>query len=221
MIQKPKLEPGKTSLTVINKLILDEEESIKQVLKQNYWTIKDIYKYQSSIGTSSLSTTFSIPLNFYTDYIRNAKVLEGKDISISESDTLFLAINKRSKQTPLNPGNSLVRYQFLEIIMRLGLKKNMSIKDSADRVRVFLEKYIISSTKIGKSQDFRWNRYWNEACDNLYKFHLKLLQEVYDKHSGALKKPGEENYMAPSEFEQIWLKSNLQNTKFANRDILV
>lgn len=27
--------------------------------------------------------------------------------------------------------------------------------------------------------------------------------------------------MAPSEFEQIWLKSNLLNDKFANRDILV
>ena len=105
--------------------------------------------------------------------------------------------------------------------MRLGLKKNPSIKDSVERIKEFLENHIISSLKTGKSQDFRWNRYWNEAWDNLYKFHLKLLQEVYDKHSGALKKPGEESYMAPSEFEQIWLKSNLLNDKFANRDILV
>lgn len=91
-------------------------------LKRHYWNIKEVYKYQSAIGSSSGSTTFSLPLNFYTDYIRNAKVLEGKEISISESDTLFLTINKRTKATALIPGNSLIRFQFLEILMRLGLK---------------------------------------------------------------------------------------------------
>lgn len=75
--------------------------------------------------------------------------------------------------------------------------------------------------KFEKAQDFRWNRYWNEAVDNLYKSHMKLLQEIYDKHSGSFKKPGEENYMAPSEFEAIWLKSGLLNDRFANRDINV
>ena len=97
----------------------------------------------------------------------------------------------------------------------------MNIKDSSIRIKAFLDNHIINSLKTGKSQDFRWNRYWNEAWDNLYKFHLKLLQEIYDRHSGAFKKPGEESYMAPSEFESIWLRSNLLNDRFANRDILV
>ena len=160
-------------------------------------------------------------MNFYTDYIKNAGILEGKEVSISESDTLFLTINKRSKVTPLNPGTSLIRFQFLEIVMRLGLKKETYIKNLGDRMQKFLNKYIVQTMKIEKAQDFRWNKYWNEQVDNLYKFHMKLLQEVYSNYSGSLKKPGEENYMAPSEFERIWVDSNLQNERFANRDINV
>lgn len=191
------------------------------MLKKYYWMIREVYKYQSAIGTSVGSTPFAIPLNFYTDYVKNAGILDGKELTISESDTVFLTINKRSKVTPLIPGNALVRFQFLEICMRLGLKRNTGIKDQEKRLFVCLERNIVGSSKIEKAQEWRWRKYWNEAVDNLYKFHMKLLQEVYNNYSGGLKKPGEENYMAASEFQKIWEDSNLQNERFANRDINV
>lgn len=84
-------------------------------LKKHYWIIKEVFKYQSALGTSAGSTPFAIPLNFYTDYIKNARILEGKEVSISESDTIFLTINKRTKVSPLCPGTALIRFQFLEI----------------------------------------------------------------------------------------------------------
>lgn len=34
-----------------------------------------------------------------------------------------------------------------------------------------------------------------------------------------MKKPGEENFMAPLEFETIFNHATLQNDQFANRDI--
>ena len=50
---------------------------------------------------------------------------------------------------------------------------------------------------------------------------MKLFQEVYSTYSGAYKKPGEENFMSPIEFESIWIDSKLQNERFANRDVMV
>jgi len=192
-----------------------------EVLKKHYWVVKEIFKYQSAIGTSSGSVPFAIPLNFYTEFVKNTGALSDKDISISQSDTLFLMINKRSPMTPLNPGHSFVRFQFLEILMRLGLKKDLIYKELDARINNFMCKYICPQLKVDKAQDYRWKRYWNEPVDNLYKFHMKLFQEVYKNYSGTLKLPGEENYMGASEFEKIWTDSKLQNDRFANRDMNV
>lgn len=147
--------------------------------------------------------------------------MDGKEISISESDTVFLTINKRTKVSHLIPGNALVRFQFCELLMRLGLKRLPNIKNLDDRMSHFLQEYVIHNSPIEKAQDFRWSKYWNEQVDNLYKFHIKLLQEIYNNYSGQYKKPGEENFMSSAEFETIWEHSKLQNERFANRDINV
>jgi len=105
--------------------------------------------------------------------------------------------------------------------MRLGLKKDLIYKELDARINNFMCKYICPQLKVDKAQDYRWKRYWNEPVDNLYKFHMKLFQEVYKNYSGTLKLPGEENYMGASEFEKIWTDSKLQNDRFANRDMNV
>jgi hypothetical protein len=132
---------------------------------------------------------------------------------------MFLMINKRTPPAPLIPSHALVRFQFCAILMRLGLKKHHSIKNLEDRLSQFLKKYVVENMPIGKAQDFRWNKYWNESCDNLYKFHMKLLKEIYNNYSGSQRKPGEENYMCSLEFESIFTRSKLLNARFTNRDI--
>jgi len=75
----------------------------------------------SAIGTPS--NVFSISLNCYTDFVKQIGLVDGNIIKFAASDTVFLSINKNSKATALNPGVALVRYQFLEIMMRLALKR--------------------------------------------------------------------------------------------------
>lgn len=79
----------------------------------------------------------------------------------------------------------------------------------------------MAQVKSNKAQEWRWEYYWNEPVDNLYKFHIKLMQEIYNNYSGSMKKPGEENFMSTSEFAKIWEDANLQNDRFANRDVNV
>ena len=50
-------------------------------------------------------------------------LVDGKEVRFAESDTIFLTVNKRNKPTNLNPGIALVRYQFLEVLIRLALKR--------------------------------------------------------------------------------------------------
>ena len=92
----------------------DEKSSLKDEVKIGYKTIKSAYKYLAGIGTG-LSGVFSIPLNTFTDFVKQADLVNGRDVKFAESDTQFLTLNKRSKNTYLNPGVALVRFQFLEI----------------------------------------------------------------------------------------------------------
>lgn len=208
LIQKPKFED-------------DEELSrVKEELKKAYWSIRDAFKYYSSISSSTGSCTFALSLNSYTDYLKYAGVYKNKNITITDTDTLFFTTNKREKATVLNPGNALVRYQFLEIIMRLALKHSKK-SDPAESIREFSTKIIENSLKTGKAQDFRLKRYWNEYSDNVFRFYSDLLKEVYNNFSGALTKPGEEKFMSPGEFEKIFIAANLFSPSFANRDVYV
>ena len=148
MIQKPHVK--------------SEEEllSIKSELKKWYWTIRDAFKYYSSISSSTGSGTFSLTLNSYTDYLKNSGVYKKETISFAETDTLFLSITKRDKPTTLNPGNSIIRYQFLEIVMKIGLKYSKK-KNPGDAIKEFCDEIIRKSLPQGKAEDFRRERYWN------------------------------------------------------------
>ena len=70
----------------------------------------------------------SIPFNAYTDIVaKQLNLVDNKVVKYAESDTLFLTVNG-NKKTPLNPANALVRFQFLEILIRLGLKRYYDCK---------------------------------------------------------------------------------------------
>ena len=62
----------------------------------------------SAIGSNG--NVFSILLNCYTDFVKQIGILDGKYINATTSDTEFLAINRRSKPSALNPGVALVRF---------------------------------------------------------------------------------------------------------------
>ncbi len=73
---------------------------------------------------------FSILLNCYTDFVKQIGLHDGKIINATTSDTEFLSINKRTKPSNLNPGLALVRFQFMEILMRLAFKRYDESKSS-------------------------------------------------------------------------------------------
>lgn len=211
-----------TDWSVIQKPKVNDEElsKVKEELKKSYWIIRDAFKYYASLASSTGSCTFGLSLNSFTEYLKQAGVYKSKTISFTDTDTLFFTTNKKEKATLLNPGNALIRYQFLEILMKLGVKyvKNKSPSES---VKAFCNEIVNNSLKYGKAQEFRVEKYWNEYCDNVFRFHITLFKEVYDNFSGSLTKPGENRYMSPGEFEKIFILSNLLSSKMANREAYI
>ncbi len=65
---------------------------------------------------------FAISLNTYTDLMREVLALVDTNLKLNDIDMLFIVVNAVRKGD-YNPPNGLVRYQFLEILMRVALKK--------------------------------------------------------------------------------------------------
>jgi hypothetical protein len=66
---------------------------------------------------------FAVQLNIYTDFVKQIGLLDGKVVNTSLSDTEFYSINRRTKASSTNPGTALVRFQFIEIMTRLAIKR--------------------------------------------------------------------------------------------------
>lgn len=87
---------------------------------------KEVYKYLASNGANR--QVFSVQLNIYTDFVKQIGLLDGKVINTSLSDTEFYSINRRTKASSTNPGTALVRFQFIEIMTRLAIKRYFHCK---------------------------------------------------------------------------------------------
>ena len=82
---------------------------------------KETYKHWGAIGKNSIFP--SISLNGFTEFVsQKLKMIDGKKIKIADSDRLFIAVNGKDHSEG-NSMLSLIRYEFLEIIFRLALKR--------------------------------------------------------------------------------------------------
>jgi len=58
----------------------------KELVRKNYWKVKDCYWYYSGLGESN--NIYQIPLNLFTDFItKHSGIVDGEIVKIAESDT--------------------------------------------------------------------------------------------------------------------------------------
>jgi len=109
----------------IPKIVKDEEElaKTKKSLRKAYKVIRELYKYYSAFEPCN-----GIPCigsNVYSDIMNQCNVIDSQYVMISDVDIEMVASNagKNKNPSPRNPERSLVRYQMIEMIVRLALRK--------------------------------------------------------------------------------------------------
>ena len=82
---------------------------------------RETYKYYSAVETSG--GIFSLGTNVFTDMISQTGIIDGVTTNLSDLDLEFVSTNAGKKKSRLNPDRALVRYQMLEVIMRMSKRK--------------------------------------------------------------------------------------------------
>ena len=206
----------------IVKIVREEKErkAIYYFLRGHYRAIKDTYKYFSAMGLTG--DVFSIPINAFTEFMNQSDIVDGKLIKLSEMDILFITTNTVSVKLPFNPDRALVRYQFMEILVRIAFDKYLKNKlcDSpSEAVRRLFQEHTLKAMSLHNIHGWRESRLWNEKCDLVLKAYSVLLKDIYQRYSGQKSKPGQKKFMSVDELRKFCYDCELLAENFQDRDV--
>lgn len=113
------------------------------------------------------------------------------------------------KGNSLVPERGLVRFQFMESLVRLAeekYKKNGLSDSVLGSIQMLLDQHItpLSSNSLFQSEEWRRVKYFVEENDMLIKKYRPIFTELYKKNSKLKVKPGNKPFMCLAEFKSLF-----------------
>ncbi|OMJ80561.1 hypothetical protein SteCoe_19157 [Stentor coeruleus] len=196
-----------------------QQSQIKEFLHEHYESIYYTYKTLSSLGGSEI---FSIGSNVLTDFLNECKLIDDlfgpSDIGVNWN----ACITPKEKGQIYNPGNGLVRYEFLEILVRIAYDRYVRNKicgNILDATRKMFLDYLIPIMKNYDTSIWRNGEYLCEDVDLVFKAYKIILDQVYKKYSGKKTLPGQKVFMCMEEFRDFCRDAKLENERCTAREI--
>lgn len=205
----------------IQNFVKSSEEilTLKELIRKNYSLIKVTFKNLSAYGASEL---FSIGSNIFTDFLNECKIFDSSyglsDLGVNLNSTLI----QKEKGQIYNPGNSLVRYEFVEILVRVAVDKYIRTRKCSSYTEAFgrlLEEHLIPVMSKFPSIKWRVEKYWVEEVDWVLKAHKPLLMSLFGRYSGKNTLPGKKPFMSLEEYRILCNDAGLIGEHFATREI--
>ena len=191
-------------------------EEIKLFLKANYKPIRETYKYHA--GISPWGNIPCIGQNVFNELINKTEIVDGNAVKLSDIDFEFIATKAGIKNVALNPERWLVRYQFMEIFVRIALQKYYKPQkdiNPKDRITQSMAvKKLFQNDLLPIFQAYDWNKWraeklWTQTNDMLIKENFKSIKRLYDLYSGKYSLPGKQKFMSLDEFNDLINSSNI------------
>ena len=192
---------------------------LKSCLLKYYESIKEAYKVLASYSGGELPC---IGANLLTELLNQTSVFDeyykDSDFGVNWSTVL----GQITKNQPYNPGNALVRHEFMEMLVRIAHDKYIRNKISpslTEAMKMLMQEHLAPKFAKYKVNHWRENEYFCEIIDVTLKAHKALLESLYNKYSGRKVPPGQKSFMSLEEFREICNDGGLVNENFANREI--
>ena len=185
-----------------------EPIDVKAVCRKYYNLLRECYKYEAGIGTSGRN--FGVPMNQFAASMQDLNMID-KKFQLSDADRFFITVNSSTaiKNNPMVPKNSLIRFQYLEIIVRVSIAKFYpdTCDTEAGAVEKFFKDYLVpgreNDTKVN-AHKWRVDNIWCEPVDNILKAYKDFFKALYDK-CGSIKLPGKPAYVDVEDLEKMFI----------------
>ena len=183
-----------------------ETIDVKSVCRKYYNLLRETYKYEAGVGTSGRN--FGVPMNQFAASMQDLNMID-KKFQLSDADRFFITVNSSTaiKNNPMVPKNSLIRFQYLEVMVRVSIAK--FYPEPCDTEAAAVEKFFKDHLVPGRehhlavnAHKWRQDNIWCEPVDNILKAHKDFFKALYDK-CGSVKLPGKPAYVDVEDLEKM------------------
>mmetsp|Transcript_3421 Transcript_3421/g.4525 ORF Transcript_3421/g.4525 Transcript_3421/m.4525 type:complete len:361 (-) Transcript_3421:254-1336(-) len=161
----------------------DDRSDTEQVLKKYYGNIKDIFYHLAA--SSAWPNIGSLD---FCDFAGKAKILDNV-VNISSVDRTFIAATLKVTESTA-PSNGLRRFEFLEILVRLGNIKFLEskiVKTYAEATEKLLKECVIPYFVPEPWQEFRNKQLWTMDVNDIFEANLTNLKQIYGNYKTPTK----------------------------------
>jgi hypothetical protein len=167
---------------------------------------------------------WSIGQNSFTDFCFSCKgLVDGLTLKLSDVDlNLKATLYSEVKNNPRNPANALIRFQFMEILVRLAIDKFYKtgvVSRHSEAVERMFEEHCLAVMREFDSQHFRLESFLKEEVDDVFRGYLPIVKHLYNSNSQRNVLPGQKPFMCLAEFQDICTSAALINDRFTTREI--
>ncbi|KAJ8604059.1 hypothetical protein CTAYLR_001743 [Chrysophaeum taylorii] len=176
------------------------EVEARAVLRENYGVIKNAFR-QFSLSSVEV---FAMGWNAFTELVLSADLTEKQRLARADVDMTFFTSSRVGPPSPRNTKKSLCRFQFLDAIVRLALKRWLGTADAATPAAAMnkLVAVLEAIPGVESAADLQafHDRVWTEDTDAIVRDRRDLLAATYDRFSGKEDKPGQPKQMSLAEW---------------------
>lgn len=150
-------------------------------------------------------------------------MVDGKYLKLSDIDLEFVACKANPPfRGKLNPERQLIRYQFMEMWVRIAVQKYIKsglCTNYYEALRRLMDESVIPYLKKFDATEFRVGKLYKEQCDYVLRKHLQTLKDIYKRASCVDAVPDEDALMSMMEFVDLVVCSGVVDENFGARDI--
>ena len=168
---------GYSKLHRITKRDEDELERVQEVLWENYAKLKLIFLFYSANSTYPV-----ISLNDFTLFCQKCKIIDAKNLKLNDLDRIFIITNVALHKHFSAQERNLSRYEFLEILVRLGqakYKETGIVKTVSQALQMLLEENIFPNAEKVNWGGFRENLLYNYPMNEAFIRNDVNLKKVF------------------------------------------
>ena len=184
----------------------EDRAKVKEHCRKVYRILKDTYRHWAS--HTPLDKLFGIGVNNYTELTAQMGVLSDKVINLSSLDIEFGKTNYTNEKGVNNNKNYLMRFEFLEMMVRVAgyafMQAEKKFKTWEEAVEHYINKYCEPYYKqYDQMHVWRESIAWREENDYILKKHMQIFDSVYNQYSGRKVLPGKKPQMCIDEFRSL------------------
>jgi len=182
----------------------DELHKIKAYLKSHYRLMREWYRYYAGISPCGILPC--IGQNAFNELISVTDIIDHARMKLSDIDFEFIVTKSGYKKSEMNPERWLVRYQFMEIFVRIALHKyhkSKIVETQSEAIEKLMNEHLLPYFLKFDCHKWRLENLWNVEWDEVFIKNNSKLKKLFEKYSGKYSKPSKPKFMSIEEFSNF------------------